>query len=92
MTNVLKLHEGLRKAESLLAIKLRMGVNGEDAFLFQAMVSSVASPLCSCGRGRQIAKHVLIFCPHYYGAQHQLRDELGHSPNILRLHETVYVL
>jgi CRISPR/Cas system-associated protein Cas5 (RAMP superfamily) len=38
---VLKYHEGLRKAESLLAIKLRMGTNGLDAFLFQAK-----SPLC----------------------------------------------
>jgi hypothetical protein len=34
-TNVPKLHEGLRKAESLLAIQLRTGTNGLDAFLFQ---------------------------------------------------------
>jgi hypothetical protein len=50
-TNVLKLHEGLRKAESSLAIQLRMGTNGLDAFLFQARVPSVTSPLCSCGGG-----------------------------------------
>jgi hypothetical protein len=43
-TNVLKLHEGLRKAESLLAIQLRTGTNGLDAFLFQARVPSVSSP------------------------------------------------
>jgi hypothetical protein len=67
-TNVLKLHEGLRKAESLLAIQLRTGINGLDAFLFQARVPSVSSPLCSCGRGQQTAKHVLIFCPQYSGA------------------------
>ncbi len=33
-TNVLKLHEGLRKAESSLAIQLRTGINGLDAFIF----------------------------------------------------------
>ncbi len=49
-TNVLKLQEGLRKAESLLAIQLRTGLNGLDAFLFQARVPSVSLPICSCGR------------------------------------------
>jgi hypothetical protein len=43
-TDVLKLHEGLRKAESSLAIQLRTGTNGLDAFLFQARVPSVPSP------------------------------------------------
>jgi hypothetical protein len=33
-TDDLKLHEGLWKAESSLAIQLRMGTNGLDAFLF----------------------------------------------------------
>ncbi len=80
-TDILKLHEGLRKAESSLASQLRTGTNGLDAFFFQARVPSVSSPLCSCGRGRQTAKHVLIFCPKYAGARHQLRDEQGHLPD-----------
>jgi hypothetical protein len=84
-TNVLKLHEGLRKAESLLAIQLRTGVNGLDAFLFQVRVPSVPSPLCSCGGGRQTVKHVLIFCPRHSGAQHELRDEQGHLPDFPKL-------
>jgi hypothetical protein len=84
-TDVLKLHEGLRKAESSLAIQLRTGINGLDAFLYQARVSSVASPLCSCGRARQTAKHVLIFCPKYAGARHELRDEYGHLPDFSKL-------
>jgi hypothetical protein len=33
-TDVQKLHEGLRKEESSLAIQLRTGTNGLDAFLF----------------------------------------------------------
>jgi hypothetical protein len=43
-TNVLKLLEGLWKAESLLVIQLRTGINGLDAFLFQARVLTVSSP------------------------------------------------
>jgi hypothetical protein len=58
-----------------------MGSNGLEAYLFQARVSSVSSPLCICGRGQQTVKHVLIFCPRYTGAQHELRDEHGHLPN-----------
>jgi hypothetical protein len=86
--DVLKLHEGLRKAESSLAIQLRTGTNGLDAFLFQARVCSVPSPLCSCGRGQQTAKHILIFCPKYEGARHELRDEQGHLPDLSKLLET----
>jgi hypothetical protein len=74
-TIVLKLHEGLRKAESSLAIQLRTGTNGLDAFHFQARVPSVSSPICSCGGERQMAKHVLNCCPRHAGAQDELRDE-----------------
>jgi hypothetical protein len=81
----LKLHEGLWKAESLLAIQLRTGTNGLDAFLFQARVPSVPSPICSCGRVRQTAKHVLIFYPRRAEARHELRDEQGHLPDLSKL-------
>ncbi len=84
-TNVLKLHEGLRNAKSSLAIQLRTEINGLDAFLFQARVPSVPSPLCSCSKGQQPAKQVLIFCPQHSGARHKLRDELGHLPESSRL-------
>ncbi len=87
-TDVLKLHEGLRKAESSLGIQLRTGTNGLDTFLFQARVPSVPSPLCSCGRGRQTARHVLIFCPKHAGARHELRDEQGHLPDFSKLLST----
>jgi hypothetical protein len=84
-TDVLKLYEGLRKAESSLAIQLRTGTSGLDTFLFQARVPSVPSPLCSCGRGRQTARHVLIFCPRHAAARHELRDEQGHLPDFSKL-------
>jgi hypothetical protein len=62
---VLKLHEGLNKAESLLAIQLKTGIIGLDAFLFWARFPSLTSLLRSCNRGQQRAKHVLIFCSQY---------------------------
>ncbi len=83
--DLLKLQEGLRKAESSLAIQLRMGTNGLDAILFQARVPSVPSPLCSYGKGQQMAKHVLILCPKHTRAQHELRDEQGHLPDFSKL-------
>jgi hypothetical protein len=39
--NILKLHEGPRKAENMLAIQLKTGINVLDAFLFRP-----GSPLC----------------------------------------------
>jgi hypothetical protein len=83
--DVQKLHEGLKKVESSLAIQLRTGTNGLDALFFQARVTSVSSPLCSCGRRQQTAKHVFIFCPKHAGAWHELRDERGHLPNFSKL-------
>jgi hypothetical protein len=77
----MKLHEGLWKVDSSLAIQLRTGTNSLDAFLFQARVPSVTPSLCSCGRGQQMAKHILIFCSRHAGVQHKLRDEQGHRPD-----------
>jgi hypothetical protein len=85
-TDVLKLHEGLRKAESLLAIQLRTEINGLDAYLFHTRVPSMSSSIYSCSRGQQTGeKHVRILCPQYSGAQHKLRDDLGQLPDFSRL-------
>jgi hypothetical protein len=32
-----------------------------------------------------MARYVLIFCPRYDGARHELRDEQGHLPNFSEL-------
>ncbi len=65
--------------------QLRTGTNGLDAFLFQARVPSVSSLLCSCGRGRQTAKHVIIYCSRRAGTWHELRDDQGHLPDFSKL-------
>lgn len=60
-----KLHEGLAKAESALAIQIRTEVIGLANFLFKMRVPGVASPACGCGYHRQTAKHIIIDCPLY---------------------------
>jgi hypothetical protein len=87
-TNVVKLQEGLREPESLLAIQLRTETNSLDAFLFQARVLPVPYPLCGCDREWRIAKHVLIFCPRNAEARHKLKDEQGHHPDISKFFGT----
>jgi hypothetical protein len=62
-----------------------MRVNGLVAFLYQAKVPSLPSHFSYCGRGRQTAKHILIFCPRYAEARPQLRDEREHLPDFLKL-------
>jgi hypothetical protein len=79
-TDIVTLHQHLRKPESSLAVQLRTGKNGLNAFLYQAHVPTVSSPLCSCGRGQQTAKHILIHCPAFSAAQHQLRGSQGRLP------------
>ncbi len=65
LSYLLKLHEGVRKAESSLAIQLRTGTNCLDAFLFKDRVTFVSSQIYSCGRGRQMATHIIIFSPRH---------------------------
>ena len=54
----LKLHDGLRKAESFLFIQMRTGKIGLRAFLFERRVPDVMTPVCACGDGRETARHV----------------------------------
>jgi hypothetical protein len=84
-TDVLALHQHLQKPESSLAVQLRTGKNCFNAFLYQARVPTVPSPLCSCGRGSQTAKHILIHCSTFSATRHQLRDNQGRLPDYKQL-------
>jgi hypothetical protein len=68
-----------------LAVQLRTSKNGFNAFLYQARVPSVLSPLCSCGFGHQTAKHIIIHCHNFLAARHALRDNHGHLPDFKQL-------
>ena len=76
-TDVLALHQHLPKLKSALAVQLRTWKNGFNAFLYQARVPSVLSPLCSCGFGHQTAQHIIIYCHNFTAASHALRDNQG---------------
>ena len=84
-TDVLALHQLLRKPETALAVQLRTGKNGFNAFLYQARVPSILSPLCSCGLGYQTAKHIIIHCRTFLAARHALRDNQGRLPDYKQL-------
>jgi hypothetical protein len=83
--DVLALHQLLRKPETALAVQLRTGKNGFNAFLYPARVPSLLSPLCSCGLGHQTAKHIIIHYRNFSAARHALRDNQGHLPDFKQL-------
>ena len=72
-----KLHEGLRKAESSLAIQLQTKKTGFAAFLHPRRVPDVVSPACHCGYRRQDRKHVIIFCPNHAYNRRRLYETAG---------------
>lgn len=70
-------HRGLRKAESSIAVQLRSGKNGLRHFLYKAKVPGVDSARCSCGWGKQDAKHILLYCPKLSSTRRELLKEAG---------------
>ncbi len=84
-TNILALHQPLQKLENALAVQLQAERNSFKAFLSQARMSSVFSPLCSCQFGHQTAKHIIIHCRNFSAARHALRDNQGHLPDYKQL-------
>jgi hypothetical protein len=85
----LALHHQLQKQELSLAVQLRTRKNGFNAFLYQAGVPTVLSPLCSCGRGSQTGEQILIHCSVTSAAQYQLRDDQGCPPDYKQLLTTL---
>jgi hypothetical protein len=71
-SSVLKLHKGLSKAQSSIAIQLRSGKTGLAAFLHWRQVPGYPSPICPCGQGSETPKHVMIHCPKHTDTCHEL--------------------
>ncbi len=78
----------LHKPETALAVQLQTGKYCFSAFLYQARVLSVLSPICSCGFGHQTAKHIIIYCRNFSAAWHTLRYDQGHRPHFQQLFTT----
>ncbi len=74
--DVLILHKGLEKVESLLASQLIMGTNGMEAFVLRPE-SSLCLPPFAAAAGQQTAKHIFILFSRQTGARHKLVYKLG---------------
>ncbi len=88
-TDFLALHQLLQKSEMALAVQLQTRRNGLNDFSYQARVTFILSPLCSCGLDHQTAKHIIIHCHDFLAAGHALRDDLGHLPDYKQLVTTL---
>jgi hypothetical protein len=69
-------------------VQLQSGKYGFYAFLYQACMPTVLSPLCSYGRGSQTAIHIIIHCSAFSATWHQLRDSQGHLLDFIQLLST----
>lgn len=59
---ILKLHDGLTKDQSALAVQMRIGKIGLRHFLYGRKASGIDSLRCECRGGHQTVEHVLFAC------------------------------
>ena len=85
---VLKLHSGLRKAESSALVQFRTGCTGLAYFLHKACASGIESGLCSCRNGFKIPKYILIHCEKEIARREELRRVNRGRLDIKRLLDT----
>ena len=70
---VLKLHSGLRKAESSVLVQARTGRIGLLKFLYNRKVPGVLSAQCRCRNGEETPRHMALFCIEEAGRRQHLR-------------------
>jgi hypothetical protein len=71
---VLKLHVGLRKAESSVLVQASTGRIGVAKFLYNRRVPGVLSAQCSCEAGEEPPRHMALFCIEEAGRRQHLQD------------------
>lgn len=76
-SETLLLHRHIYKAESSLLVQMRTERIGFRDFLTTAFVPTVDSPHCTCGGGRETARHVLFYCARE--TERRLRHESIHG-------------
>jgi hypothetical protein len=85
---VLKLHSGLRKAESSALVQFRTGCTGLARFLHKARVPGIESGLCGCGGGLETPRHVLVHCSKESERREELRRVGGGTLDFRKLLDT----
>jgi hypothetical protein len=71
---ILKLHKGLRKAESSMLVQLRTGRTGLRHFPNKVRVPGYESGQCGCGEGPETPRHVLLDCLHESERREALKE------------------
>lgn len=82
---VLKLHEGLRKAESSLLIQVRTGKIGLNKFLYSRRVPGYSTAQCQCRGGEETPRHIALFCIREADRRYSLRPAGGGPVDYRRL-------
>ena len=70
---VLKLHSGLRKAESSVLVQARTGRIGLAKFLYSCKVPGILSTQCRCGAGEETPRHMSLYCTEETERRQHLR-------------------
>ena len=74
---VLKLHSGLRKAESSVVVQARTGRIGLAKFLYNCKVPGIVSAQCRCGAGEETPRHMALYCTEEAERRQHLRTGPG---------------
>jgi hypothetical protein len=69
---MLKLHEGLRRAESALLTQARMGRIGLAKFLYRRSVPGFTTATCQCRAGHETPRHMALYCIYEADRRHYL--------------------
>lgn len=76
---MLKLRQGLTRAESTIATLLRTEHIGLNDYLYRRRVPDHNTPACTCGARRQTPKHILLFCPDWGEGRLEMLRRAGTS-------------
>ena len=73
---MLKLYDGLWKAESALLTQARTGRIGLAKFLYRQGVPSFTTATCQCGAGQETPRHMALYCIREANRRRQLHAGL----------------
>ena len=74
---ILKLHDGLQKAESSMLVQVRTGSIGLRKHLYRRRVPGFTTAQCPCGGGEETPRHMALFCEQEASRRNRLRPASG---------------